>query len=253
MSTVPVLMLVLMLVLVNWKPAGGPTYQKVCGYMINLDPITSAYAHHPPRGRMSRWWVVGRHKGPPQGHSYGLACDGKLASDDNTTDRPQTPPDQQISESGSLSKSGTPATKSYPVARGTAENLPSADEAYVNTALLLLLQAVTQDFRHQVNSLHWAPPRMALHLRVPALGENKKYAKMDLLEARVDGYLCSISDNGSDAGLDKPLAICEAKSAVRHSIKVATERQEAAEMAAWICRHSGNEGLLQSSASGRKR
>ncbi|KAH6630951.1 hypothetical protein B0J18DRAFT_422696 [Chaetomium sp. MPI-SDFR-AT-0129] len=166
--------------------------------------------------------------------------------------RPVTPP-QQNSTSGSPPKFETPAAKSHPAARGTSGNSPSADEAYVNTALLLLLQAATQDFQlhGHLKSLHWVPPRMALHLTVPTPNtKTGKFEDTKLLESRVDGYLCN---RAADGGLSRPMAICEAKSAVRKSVQVPTERQEAAEMAAWICNRPGNEGLLQASASGRKR
>ncbi|KAK4247136.1 hypothetical protein C7999DRAFT_14794 [Corynascus novoguineensis] len=175
--------------------------------------------------------------------------------------RPVTPQQQQqhdvsvspsqLSQSGSPLRFTTPAAKSHPPARGTSANSPSADEAYVNTALLLFLQAVTQDFHKHFPSLHWVPPRMAMHLKVPVENaRTKKYEDSILLEARVDGYLC---DAALEGGLSRPIVICEAKSALRSSIQVATERQEAAEMAAWICHDRGGHGLLQSSASGRKR
>ncbi|KAL2176745.1 uncharacterized protein P884DRAFT_270565 [Thermothelomyces heterothallicus CBS 202.75] len=175
--------------------------------------------------------------------------------------RPVTPPQQQEPQGADLPSqpstsgippiSATPAARSYPAARGTAENRPSADEAYVNTALLLLLQAVTQLFHKNFEPLHWVPPRMALHLKVPTANQDtKRYDESVLLEARMDGYLC----NGAlEGGLSRPLAICEAKSAVKSSIQVPTERQEAAEMAAWICNSQSHVGLLQASASGRKR
>jgi hypothetical protein len=178
-----------------------------------------------------------------------------------TRGRPTTPPSQQTSNTapGKISpdphsppKFETPPAKSYQPARGTAGNNPSADEAYVNTALLLLLQAVTHEFHDNLSgSLHWVPPRMAMHLSVPVLNRTtKKFEDELLLEARVDGYLC---DGENDAGLGRPMAICEAKSGVRSSSQVPTERQEAAEMAAWICDSAPDEGLLQRSASGRRR
>ncbi|KAK4033026.1 hypothetical protein C8A01DRAFT_19972 [Parachaetomium inaequale] len=193
----------------------------------------------------------------PQAGSSAVAAQASAAG------RPKTPPGQQASStparqvaptSASPPKFETPATKSHPAARGTASNRPSADEAYVNTALLLLLQAVTQNFHEELGSLHWVPPRMALHLKAPALNPNtQKFEEKVLLEARVDGYLCSVRDGELGVGLERPMAICEAKSSVRGPHQVATERQEAAEMAAWIRDRPGNEGLLQSSASGKKR
>ncbi|KAH6838564.1 hypothetical protein B0I37DRAFT_358313 [Chaetomium sp. MPI-CAGE-AT-0009] len=164
---------------------------------------------------------------------------------------PSTPPHQIKSSSGSPPNIDTPAATSHPLARGGASNPPSADEAYVNVALLLLLQAVTMEFRYGLPELHWAAARLALHLAVPVFKSAEHiFRKESLLEARVDGYLC---DGNGDAGLKRPMAICEAKAATRSSIQVSTERQEAAEMAAWICDRPLNEGLLQKSASGKKR
>ncbi|KAK4153974.1 hypothetical protein C8A00DRAFT_14837 [Chaetomidium leptoderma] len=170
----------------------------------------------------------------------------KPQSGSSTKGRPVTPPKQTIVAHQTVS--ATPATTSHPAVRGTAANRPSADEAYVNTALLLLLQAVTQDFRDELKSLHWVPPRKAMHLEVPYLNNNaKKFEAKVVLEAQVDGYLCNAG------GSVHPMAICEAKSFVRRSGQVPTERQETAEMAAWIRSHPGKEGLLQMSASGKKR
>lgn len=121
----------------------------------------------------------------------------------------------------------------------------------MNVALLLLLQAVTQEFHKNLSELHWVPPRMALHLTVPVfIKAEETFKDKFLLEARVDGYLC---DGKDDAGLGRPMAICEAKSAVRRSIQMSTERQEAAEMAAWFCHRPVDVGILQRSASGKKR
>lgn len=167
-----------------------------------------------------------------------------------------TPTRQILSASRSPPKFETPAATSHPAARGGTENSPSADEAYVNNALIALAQAITQEFQgpgvRVLSGLHWVPPRLALHLTVPVVKTEKGkkiFKNKRLLEARLDGYLCHGKD---DKSLDRPIAICEAKSGVRRSVKVATERQEAAEMAAWIC-HRPFDGLLQCSASGKKR
>lgn len=160
-----------------------------------------------------------------------------------------TPPRQILPTSATPSNIKTPAATSHPAAKGGAGNPASADEAYVNVALLLMLQAVTQDFHKHFSALHWVPPRMALHLNVPVFNAaEQKFRNKLLLEARVDGYLCY-----GKAGFERPMAICEAKSATRKAIQMSTERQEAAEMAAWICNHPLDEGLLQSSNSGKKR
>ena len=159
-----------------------------------------------------------------------------------------TPPRQAKSGSRSPPKFETPAATSHLPARGSAENRPSADETYVNFALLLLLQAVAQEFHKDLSELTWVPPRMALHLEVPVWNRARQvFEEKRLLEAQVDGYLC----DADGTGLYRPLAICEAKSAVRLSVQIPTERQEAAEMAAWICHRPSNEGLLQSSATVR--
>lgn len=162
-----------------------------------------------------------------------------------------TPPRQITSNSGSPSKLETPAATSHPTAKGGVKNPPSADEAYVNVALLLLLQAVSQHYKDGLPELHWVPPRMALRCAVPIFDSAEQIFKRKLLfEAQVDGYLCDATDDG---GLGRPMAICEAKSGTRSSVLTGTERQEAGEMAAWICSRPGGEGLLQSSNSGKKR
>lgn len=87
----------------------------------------------------------------------------------------------------------------------------------------------------------------------------------ELMEARLDGYLCRrhfVLKAGEESGTfeirrnELPLAILEAKPFTRLSALSATRWQESAEMAAWV---SGLDdkyedvGLLQKSASGRKR
>ncbi|KAH6615737.1 hypothetical protein B0J18DRAFT_438074 [Chaetomium sp. MPI-SDFR-AT-0129] len=140
-----------------------------------------------------------------------------------------------------------PPMQSFSPAQGGAKNPAAVDETYVNTALLLILQAVCQEFKKQLPWMHWIPPRKALHVHVPDSAGGKK-ERLLLFEARVDGYLCELTQ-----GISNPKAICEAKAAVRRSQKAEIERQESAEMAAWICSYSGKEPQLRGSASGRKR
>jgi hypothetical protein len=141
---------------------------------------------------------------------------------------------------------GTPRVASYKPAKGNDANQPSADETYVNTALLLFLQAITKDLPGQFRFLHWAAPRIPLKLKDP----NRNV----LMEARIDGYLCRTETGSLN---DVPLAICETKPFARSAGETQTQRQEAAEMACWIYQESAqnraNSGLLQSSASGKKR
>ena len=140
---------------------------------------------------------------------------------------------------------GTPQVQSYKPAKGNDANRPASDETYANTALLLFLQAITRDLPGQFGDTHWAATRIPLRLR----DKNKGL----LMEARVDGYLCR-SRLQNETFIDIPLAICETKPFVRRAGETPTERQEAAEMACWIAQHSGSrEGLLQNSASGKKR
>jgi hypothetical protein len=139
---------------------------------------------------------------------------------------------------------GTPQVQSYQPARGNAANRPSADETYVNVALLLFLQAITKELPGPFRLLHWAAPRIPLKLT----GSDKK----TLMEARVDGYLCRSDEMARFDNV--PLAICEAKPFVRSAGETSTQRQEAAEMACWICQDRGEkQATLQSSASGKKR
>ncbi|KAK4139682.1 uncharacterized protein C8A04DRAFT_15636, partial [Dichotomopilus funicola] len=151
---------------------------------------------------------------------------------------------------GSASNNQTVVTPPRNDTHRNAQNSASVDETYVNTALLLLLQGVCQEFKQPLRPLHWVPPRMALHVKVPGSAGKKK----ELLEARVDGYLCGLVEvPGTKSRFTNPKAICEAKAAVRKSHRTEIERQESAEMAAWISSDRGAGELLQTSASGRRR
>ncbi|KAL2131197.1 hypothetical protein VTI74DRAFT_5423 [Chaetomium olivicolor] len=138
---------------------------------------------------------------------------------------------------------GTPQVQSFQPGKGGATNKVSSDETYANNALLLLLQAVSLDLPAHFRFLHWAATRIPLRLR----DKNKQ----ELMEARVDGYLCRTDATGQFN--EVPLAICETKPFVRSAGLKPTQRQEAAEMACWISQGEGDEGLLQMSASGKKR
>ncbi|KAH6635872.1 hypothetical protein F5144DRAFT_565692 [Chaetomium tenue] len=226
----------------------------------------SAYLHPSPECgyfSMVRYWQV-----MATMHTKGSGTDNSKvhepqAEKEEARGRPTTPAGEQGSGGPSTVTTPprqiqptpdsfrTPAATSHPAAKGGAENPPSADEAYVNVALLLLLQAVAQEFHKHFPDLHWVPPRLALHLKVPVFNSaTREVEDKLLLEARVDGYLCR---GKAGPSWEKPMAICEAKSGPRRSIQISTERQEAAEMAAWICSHPLNEGLLQNSNSGKKR
>jgi hypothetical protein len=163
----------------------------------------------------------------------------------------------------------TPAVpRSYP-AVGGVQNPATTDENYVNTALLSLLQMLIYymreltvspnsrlDFRGlDFGALDWLADRLALKLyrRQSGIGPAA------LMEARLDGYLCKRSSQPSNGGPlfnDLPLAIVEAKACVRSAGGSAIRWQESAEMACWVsslAEESEHNGLLQSSASGRKR
>lgn len=153
----------------------------------------------------------------------------------------------------------TPQAVPYYPARGGQLNKPATDEYYVNTALLLLLQAIKLDVGGEFSRLDWLAKRLPLKLMVEDLTENTETGKFDtsmrqLMEARVDGYLCRRSNAFEKSLNTEPLAILEVKPFTRSSALASIRRQEGAEMACWISQAGNSEtGLLRSSTSGRKR
>ncbi|KAM3556533.1 hypothetical protein MY1884_005015 [Beauveria asiatica] len=145
---------------------------------------------------------------------------------------------------------GTPAAISYSSGMPVPGNVQSVDEMYSNMALLLFLQATTTEATHHLGNMTWIPPRLALKLTAAtAVGNGAKI--VELMRALVDGYLCKRHGEEFE---DAPLAICEAKPFIRSKHLPRTQRQETAEMASWIAHHGDSKnGLLQNSASGRKR
>lgn len=109
--------------------------------------------------------------------------------------------------------------------------------------------------------LDWMADRLSLKLYDRS---SKSPAPRELMESRVDGYLCRRDYVQSSADKTKfsprfnqyPLAILEAKPFTRLSALSHIRWQESAEIASWV---SGLEekyeqvGLLRSSTSGRKR
>ncbi|KAJ0114080.1 hypothetical protein J7T55_007914 [Diaporthe amygdali] len=153
----------------------------------------------------------------------------------------------------------TPEVKSYRLAKGGKSNRPSADETYVNTALLLLLQSIIMMVGEEFSKLDWLATRLPLKLLEQVTTINTDTEEVDtklleLMEARVDGYLCQRPSSSEGSLNSDPLAICEAKPFTRSSALTAIRRQEGAEMACWISQAGDSEtGLLRTSTSGRKR
>ncbi|KAM3430798.1 hypothetical protein MY4824_007478 [Beauveria thailandica] len=147
---------------------------------------------------------------------------------------------------------GTPAAISYDSGMSVPGNVQSVDEMYSNMALLLFLQVATTEAHRHLANMTWIPPRLALKLRAAtAAGEGDDVEIAELMRALVDGYLCKRHGEHFE---DAPLAICEAKPFIRSEHLSKTQRQETAEMASWIAHHGDSKnGLLQNSASGRKR
>lgn len=153
---------------------------------------------------------------------------------------------------------GTPAAASYYPAKGGKTNKPATDESYINWAILLLLQAVSDAGLEFIN-MEWLPDRLAFHLveiistKDTDTGEDVKRGR-ELMEARVDGYLCRKSDVFEEHLNTDALAIIEAKPYTRSSALSTIRRQEGAEMACWISQAGDLEtGHLRASSSGRKR
>lgn len=147
-------------------------------------------------------------------------------------------------------------------AAGGMRNPATSDETYVNMALLVLLQALTLsmaqrgksfDARLDFGGLDWLADRLPLKLH----RRHSESQVVELMEARVDGYLCKRRfEDGMPQFNNVPLAVVEAKACTRRAAGSAIRWQESAEMACWVSsldeKHE-NYGLLQSSTSGRKR
>ena len=207
----------------------------------------------------SKVWKTGNSAGSSPSSSDATSVNAITASMAKTSisEPPRTP-----ARSRAQHQMETPAVpKSYP-AVGGMQNPASSDETYVNTALLMLLQALTLSMAQRGNSfdgrldfgqLDWLADRLPLKLyRRQSEGQ-----AVELMEARVDGYLCKRRYEGGKLRFNNvPLAIVEAKACVRSAGGSAIRWQESAEMACWVSsldeRYEHN-GLLQSSTSGRKR
>lgn len=196
----------------------------------------------------------------------GLAPDPKSAEKPTplTSNRPMTPfkcmvhgPTEQDTPIPGFPD--TPQAVNYYPARGGKSNKPCLDESYVNTAIIELFHAIRLDVGGEFSRLDWLSKRLALNLMVEALTKNPKTGEMDtsiqqLVEARLDGYLCRRSSAFDKSLNTEPLAILEAKPFTRSSALASIRRQEGAEMACWISQAGNSEtGLLRSSTSGRKR
>lgn len=153
----------------------------------------------------------------------------------------------------------TPEVMSYYPAPGGQFNKPAADETYVNTALILLLEGITVDVGVDFSSMDWLAARIPFKLseevtvRNSDTGEDNTRTR-ELMEARVDGYLCRSPSPFETTLNSAPLAIIETKPYTRSSAQSSIRRQEGAEMACWISQAGTSQtGLLRSSTSGRKR
>jgi hypothetical protein len=183
---------------------------------------------------------------------------------------PETPRKQLIPK---VLEVETPAVPKYLPAIGGMQNPATSDETYVNTALLLLLQTLTlsmselgnsMDGRLDLGDLEWLADRLPLKLyRHQPQSDWNTQKPAELMEARVDGYLCKRDYHPPDkdgVALPRynnlPLAIVEAKPCVRNAAGSSIRWQESAEMACWVSSLDDDfehYGLLQSSTSGRKR
>ncbi len=159
------------------------------------------------------------------------------------SERPKMP-SKQVSQAQPQME--TPAVpRSFPTTGGT-QNPPTSDETYVNTALLLLLQTLTLSMAELGKSLHnrldfgdldWLADRLPLKLYRRQSGGGP----VELMEARVDGYLCKRDYHPHDKNgailprlNNLPLAIVETKPCVRSSGGTSIRWQESAEMACWV-------------------
>lgn len=180
---------------------------------------------------------------------------------------PKTP-QKQMASGDELQDFETPAVPiSFP-AVGGKQNPATSDETYVNTALLLLLQTVTLSVLEiaseelDLGSLEWLADRLPLRMYRRVRTKDGRERLVELMEARVDGFLCKRAYRKTSYGEDVPsynnlpLAILEAKASTRSAGRTPILWQESAEMACWVSSLADsyeNYGLLRLSTSGRRR
>lgn len=124
----------------------------------------------------------------------------------------------EIDEESLLNLQGSLVPPSPESPANAAENLPSEDEQFVNTALSLVLDSITihhpEIKKGDLNSPRWTMKRLQL--------------KFGQWEARTDGYLRM-------PGISEEVrAIIEIKPYVRRRDLHGVQKQESAQMAAWI-------------------
>ena len=189
-----------------------------------------------------------------------------------SSDPPTTP--QREGRRPSRVVHGAPSVLPVQPTVGGIQNLATSDEIYVKTAALLLLQAVTlgivakfeDDPRLRgLGDLDWLAGGLALKMyqRSPNSGGREAAQPVELLEARVDGYLCKGSsgppdetDRGGSRFNNRPLALLEATPFVRRAGSTSTRWQVSAEVACWVYGLDDayeDIGQLRPSTSGRKR
>ncbi|KAL2158319.1 hypothetical protein VTH06DRAFT_4640 [Thermothelomyces fergusii] len=201
---------------------------------------------------------------PAQGNA--TSADSLAAMTSASTAATPRTPTKQASEP-SFSQLETPTVPRTFPATGGAHNPPTSDETYVNTALLLILQALTLSMAEltepgnpsenepHLGEFDWLADRLPLKL----YHHQPSGDPVELMEARVDGYLCrrsSTQDKNKPRFNNLPLAIVETKPCVRTSGGTPIRWQESAEVACWVSSLDDNYehyGLLQPSTSGRKR
>jgi len=118
------------------------------------------------------------------------------------------------------------------------EHRPAEDEQIVNTALLIFLQGLTIHHKelcfNAPSSPEWTLKRLKLDFRTPGQGKD--------WEARTDGFL-------RIAGKTK--ALVEVKPYLRKANKSAIQKQESAQMAAWIAEEP-NDGIIDVDTNNKK-
>jgi len=145
-----------------------------------------------------------------------------------------SPPPGSTASTSSPSAPSTSSSSASPVLPASPSSHPQARyEAVVNMSLVLFLSSIRL---HSTNlqaawGAHWHPDPKAFTMN--------NLQGQQLLQARVDGYL-------SRKGTNDALAILETKPFVREAKRDDIERQEGAQMAAWISSETryGSLGVL---------
>lgn len=191
---------------------------------------------------------------PMESGFFSFALHHQLLVLHGTSDEPPTIED--LERGSSIVKFGLEAA-AIPTPSPTDD--PAKDECFAFRALLELLVSITLGFWGDLGTFDWLPDHLPFQLMedITATDIDTQEVKLwtrELMEARVDGFLCRRTGPFLMGFNKDPAAILEVKPFTRSNAGIAIRRHEGAQMACLISKCGDlNTGLLQTSANGSKR